>query len=57
MQCRYTWDRERQREPFLADALEVVEAYLDAVGLDGEGYPPADELPTCFFGAIVVKLM
>ncbi|HEX6455410.1 MAG TPA: DUF262 domain-containing protein [Solirubrobacterales bacterium] len=55
-QRRYTWDRERQWEPFWADVLEVVDAYVDAAGPNGEA-PLGDELPTHFFGAIVVKLM
>jgi hypothetical protein len=55
-QRRYTWDQERQWEPFWADVLEVVDAYVEAAGPSGEA-PPGDELPTHFFGAIVVKLM
>jgi hypothetical protein len=55
-QRRYTWDRERQWEPFWADVLEVVDAYVEAAGPNGEA-PRGDELPTHFFGAIVVKLM
>lgn len=55
-QRRYTWDKERQWEPFWADVLEVVDAYVAAAGPNGEP-PPGDELPTHFFGAIVVKLM
>jgi hypothetical protein len=55
-QRRYTWEKERQWEPFWADVLEVVDAYVAAAGPNGEP-PPGDELPTHFFGAIVVKLM
>jgi hypothetical protein len=55
-QRRYTWEKERQWEPFWADVSEVVDAYVAAAGPSGEP-PPGDELPTHFFGAIVVKLM
>ncbi|HEX6667022.1 MAG TPA: DUF262 domain-containing protein [Solirubrobacterales bacterium] len=55
-QRRYAWARERQWEPFWKDVLEVVKAYVSAVG-EGGAVPPAEELPNHFLGAIVVKLM
>lgn len=55
-QRRYAWERERQWEPFWADVLEVVEAYVEAARAR-DAAPRADELPVHFFGAIVVKLV
>ena len=55
-QRRYTWERERQWEPFWGDVLEVVEAYVEAAQSLGAA-PRGDELPVHFLGAIVVKLV
>lgn len=55
-QRRYAWERDRQWEPFWEDLMEIVADYVSAAGPDGTA-PPSAQLPTHFFGAIVVKLM
>jgi uncharacterized protein with ParB-like and HNH nuclease domain len=55
-QRRYAWGQDRQWEPFWADVLEVVDAYVEAARSSAQA-PRSDELPVHFLGAIVVKLV